>query len=213
MKLGIVSDVHCQDEHLLLTVRALIDEGVDEILCAGDAHYEYRLSNEVAEIIRDHNIRYIQGNHEWVLMGPHGKGARSAPHVRQSNLDFIGNTPDEIRTTVNGKSLLMVHSTPWPPKGHYLHAGDPLFQRCDELDADYLILGHTHVPMVERIGRTLVINPGSLTFTREPGAYGMLSYAILDTTTDEVTMMHPPKNPEPHKVRDAVTPPSDSADS
>jgi len=203
MKLGIVSDVHCQDEHLLLTVQALIEEGVDEILCAGDAHYEYRLSNEVAEIIRDYNIRYIQGNHEWVLMGPHGKGAREAKHVRQSNLDFIGNAPDQIRTTVDGKSLLMVHSTPWAPKGHYLYSGDPSLQRCDELDADYLILGHTHVPMVERHGRTLVINPGSLTFSREPGAYGMLSYAILDTTTDEVAMQHPPKDPEAYKARDA----------
>ena len=196
VKLGIVSDVHCQDEHLRRTVESMIADGVDEILCAGDAQYEYRLSNEVTEIIREHQIRYIQGNHEWVLMGPNGDRARSGEHVRQSNLDFIANTPDEIRTTVNGKTLLMTHASPWAPRGHYLYAGDPLFSRCDELDADYLIIGHTHVPMVERFGRTLVINPGSLVFSREPGAYGMLSYAILDTTTDEVTMMHPPKGLE-----------------
>lgn len=202
MKLGIVSDVHCQDEHLKRTVLSMIADGVDEILCAGDAHYEYRLSNEVAEIIQEHHIRYIQGNHEWVLMGPHGDGARSAPHVRKSNLDAIAQAPDEIRTKVNGKTLLMTHASPWAPKGYYLYAGDPLFSRCDELDADYLIIGHTHVPMVERFGRTLVINPGSLTFSREPNAYGMLSYAILDTTTDEVTMMHPPKDPEAYKIRD-----------
>ena len=185
MKLGIVSDVHCQDEHLQLTVRALIEEGVDEILCAGDAHYEYRLSNEVAEIMRENDIRYIQGNHEWVLMGPHGSGARSAPHVRQANLDYVGEAPEQIRTMVNGKSLLMTHASPWPPKGHYLYAGDPLFERCDELDADYLILGHTHVPMVQRFGRTLVINPGALAYSEALGALG--EYAILDTSTDEVT--------------------------
>ncbi|MDD2857335.1 MAG: metallophosphoesterase family protein [Candidatus Nanopelagicales bacterium] len=194
MKLGIVSDVHCQDEHLARTIQALIAEGVDEILCAGDAHYEYRLSNEVAELLQEHDVRYIQGNHEWVLMGPHGAGARSAPHVRQANIEHIDQAPEQIRTTVNGKSLLMIHASPWAPKGHYLHAGDPLFERCDELDADYLIIGHTHVPMVKRFGRTLVINPGSLSFSREAGQYGMLSYAILDTTTDEVHMQHPPKD-------------------
>jgi putative phosphoesterase len=194
VKLGIVSDVHCQDEHLRLTIDALIAEGVDEILCAGDAHYEYRLSNEVAELMQANDVKYIQGNHEWVLMGPHGAGARSAAHVRKSNLDYIDQAPEQIRTTVNGKSLLMIHASPWPPKGHYLYDGDPLFERCDELDADYLILGHTHVPMVKRYGRTLVINPGSLTFSREPGQYGLLSYAILDTTTDEVHMQHPPKD-------------------
>ncbi len=209
MRLGIVSDVHCQDEHLKLTVMAMIADGVDEILCAGDAHYEYRMSNEVAEIISENKIRYIQGNHEWVLMGPHGEGARSAPHVRKANLESIGAAPDEIRTQIGGKTLLMTHANPWAPKGHYLYSGDPLFSRCDELEADYLILGHTHVPMVERFGRTLVINPGSLTFSREPGAYGMLSYAILDTTTDEVTMMHPPKDLEAYKIRDtAITPSS-----
>ena len=208
MKLGIVSDVHCQDEHLRLTIESMMADGVDEILCAGDAHYEYRLSNEVAEIIQENNIRYIQGNHEWMLMGPHGEGARSAPHVRKSNLEAIAQAPDEIRTKVNGKTLLMTHASPWAPKGHYLYSGDPLFSRCDELDADYLIIGHTHVPMVERFGRTLVINPGSLVFSREPGAYGMLSYAMLDTTTDEVTMMHPPKDPEAYKVRDKVQPSS-----
>jgi putative phosphoesterase len=208
VKLGIVSDIHCQDEHLRLTVMSMIADGVDEILCAGDAHYEYRLSNEVAEIIQENNIRYIQGNHEWMLMGPHGAGARNAPHVRKSNLDAIEKTPDEIRTKVNGKTLLMTHASPWAPKGHYLYAGDPLFSRCDELDADYLIIGHTHVPMVERFGRTLVINPGSLTFSREPGAHGMLSYAILDTSSDEVTMMHPPKDPDAYKIRDAVIQPS-----
>lgn len=208
MRLGIVSDVHCQDEHLKLTVMAMIADGVDEILCAGDAHYEYRMSNEVAEIISENSIRYIQGNHEWVLMGPHGEGARSAPHVRKANLESIGAAPDEIRTQINGKTLLMTHANPWAPKGHYLYSGDPLFSRCDELDADYLILGHTHVPMVERFGRTLVINPGSLTFSREPGAHGMLSYAVLDTTTDEVTMMHPPKDPEAYKIRDVAVSPS-----
>jgi len=195
VKLGIVSDVHCQDEHLKRTVLSMIADGVDEILCAGDAHYEYRLSNEVAEIITEHNIRYIQGNHEWVLMGGLGERARTAPHVRKSNLEAIQAAPDEIRTQINGKTLLMTHANPWAPKGHYLHSGDPLFERCDELDADYLILGHTHVPMVERFGRTLVINPGSLVFSREPGAHGMLSYAVLDTSTDEVTLMHPPKDP------------------
>ncbi|MDO8733272.1 MAG: YfcE family phosphodiesterase [Actinomycetota bacterium] len=185
MKLGIVADVHCQDEHLLLTVQALIDEGVDEILLAGDAHYDNHFSNEVVDIIREFNIRYVTGNHEWNLMSEHGTAARTAMHVRAGNLELVAAAPESLRTTMNGKSLLMLHASPWTPKGHYLFAGDPLFQRCDELDADYLILGHTHVPMVQRFGRTLVINPGALAYSEALGALG--EYAILDTNTDEVT--------------------------
>ncbi len=28
-------------------------------------------------------------------------------------------------------------------------------------DADVIVYGHTHIPVVERVGRTLVVNPGS----------------------------------------------------
>ena len=53
MKLGIVSDVHCRHEELRLVAHALLREGVDEILLAGDAHDEYRFSNEVVDVIEE----------------------------------------------------------------------------------------------------------------------------------------------------------------
>jgi len=51
---------------------------------------------------------------------------------------------------------------------------------------DILILGHTHVPMVKRVGSTLVVNPGSIGESRsmEPGR--PVSYAVLDTDSEEV---------------------------
>ncbi|MGX7680168.1 metallophosphoesterase family protein [Jatrophihabitans sp. DSM 45814] len=193
MKIGIVSDVHCQHEILAETVAAMDREGVDEILLAGDAHYEYRFSNEVVELTREHKMRYVLGNHEMMLMGPRGERAATAPHVRQANADFVRETPDRIRTQVGGKILTMVHASPWQPFDQYLYRGNPQFERCDELDTDYLILGHTHVPMSERFGRTLVINPGSLAFSRDEGAFDLITYAILDTTTDEVRLIREPK--------------------
>ncbi|MCW2524164.1 MAG: putative metallo-dependent phosphatase, partial [Frankiales bacterium] len=45
MKVGVISDVHCQHEALALTAQALVAEGVEEILLPGDSHYEYRFSN------------------------------------------------------------------------------------------------------------------------------------------------------------------------
>ena len=40
--------------------------------------------------------------------------------------------------------------------------------------------------MAERVGRALVINPGSAGEARDPRNAFQLSYAILDTATDEV---------------------------
>jgi putative phosphoesterase len=185
MRIGIVSDVHCQDEPLKVVAQALVDAGVDEIVMAGDAHYEYRFSNEVMEIAHDYRMRYIQGNHEMMLLSTHGARAVSAAHVRRANLERLQQTPTRLRVQVDGKILTICHANPWAPDNRYLYPSDPLLQRCDELDTDYLILGHTHVPMTLRSGRTLVINPGSLAFSREAGSEGSITYAVLDTSTGE----------------------------
>jgi predicted phosphodiesterase len=120
-----------------------------------------------------------------VLLGPHGSRARSRPHVGAANLRFTEEAPFRLRTNVGGKTLTMVHANPWAPDNQYLGPQNRLFDRCDELDTDFLVLGHTHVPAVFRRGRTLVVNPGSLAMSREPGApLGTLTYAVLDTDAE-----------------------------
>jgi putative phosphoesterase len=186
MKVGIISDVHCQHEALALTAKALVAEGVEEILLPGDSHYEYRFSNEVVEVTQEYGMRYVLGNHETMLIGPHGARAVAAPHVRAANLEFVRATSHRIITKIAGKTLTMVHANPFAQDNTYLYSGNALFSRIDELDTDYLVLGHTHVPMVERLGRTLVLNPGSLVFSRDPGSEGTITYLVLDTDSDEV---------------------------
>jgi putative phosphoesterase len=188
MRVGIVSDIHCNIAAFERAVREMGDN-VDEILVAGDAIYEYRMSNEVVELIRDIGARYITGNHEMVFMGPYGETARSAPTVKQKNLDFLADIPERIDTVIGGKTLTMVHGVPWPPYSDYLYAKSRDLKRCAEVGSDFLILGHTHVPMVERVGSTLVINPGSIGESRTPGPERFVSYAVLDTDSEEVDVV------------------------
>jgi predicted phosphodiesterase len=42
--------------------------------------------------------------------------------------------------------------------------------------------------MATRVGRTLVVNPGSLGQRGDPDHPGLVSYAVLDTDSDEVTI-------------------------
>jgi len=186
MLLGIVSDVHCNAQALKVAL-AEMESTVDEILLAGDAVLQYRFSNDVLEAIQENDISYVVGNHELTLL-QHGTRATSAPEVRRHNLEYMANAPKSIERRVSHKSLLMVHASPFAPYSDYLHAGSPHLARCGELDVDFLILGHTHVPMAHRVGRTLVVNAGSLGQGGEPGHQGMVSYAILDTDSDEVVV-------------------------
>lgn len=188
MLLGIVSDVHC---NVAALDRALEDltSRVDDILLAGDAVLQYRFSNEVMERVLSHRMTYIRGNHEMILLGEHGKRALSNPAVRCSNVAVMAGAPWSHERMVSGKRLLMVHGSPFDPYDEYLYPGSRGLARCAELDVDLLVLGHTHVPMATRVGRTLVVNPGSLGQGGDPNHPGMLSYAILDTDSEEVEVV------------------------
>ncbi|HZQ56728.1 MAG TPA: metallophosphoesterase family protein [Acidimicrobiales bacterium] len=185
MRLGVVSDIHCNIGALDAALAAMGDR-VDEVLVAGDAVYEYRLSNDVVERLREIGAPYVLGNHEMVLLSPAGAPARARPEVRASNLEFLATVPTRLELTFGGTRLLMVHGSPWEPYNDYLYETSPGWARCEEEDlADILVVGHTHVPMAARKGRTLVVNPGSVSEPRGPDPDRRGSYAIIDTDAVE----------------------------
>ncbi len=189
MLIGLISDVHCNAEALEWALTDL-ESRVDEILLAGDAVYEYRFSNEVVAAAKRLDMPYVLGNHELVLLGPHGERARSNPDNVPEYLEYLASRPTRIDLERGGKRICMVHASPWAPFDQYVYATTPLLQDAAGLDdVDILVLGHTHIPMAERIGSTLVVNPGSLGEGRDPDHRQMVSYAVLDTDTEELEVV------------------------
>jgi putative phosphoesterase len=184
MKVGIIADVHCNDAALRIALERM--GPVDELLCAGDAVYQFRFSNDVMEMLRARNARYILGNHEQVLLGKWGERARTADWVRQDALAYMAAQPSEMTATIGGRTLVMVHGSPFEPHNEYIYPNSPSLSRLATIDADYIVLGHTHYQMAERVGRALVINPGSAGEARDPRNSFRLSYAVLDTASGEV---------------------------
>ena len=179
MKIGIVSDVHCNAAGLR---RALDIVGqVDELICLGDSIYEYRFSNEVVRILRDRGAHTILGNHEEGFLGPQGARARRPEWIDQSLLQWLADRPKRLELDIGGKRLLLVHSTPWEPQGTYVYPHSSLLDRFAEADADFVLYGHTHHQLVRRVGKVLVINPGSAGEARDQGNGRQLSCAMLDT--------------------------------
>ena len=158
MRIGIVSDVHGNAFGLS---RALDLMGpVDLLLCAGDVVEEYRFSNEAVEILRDRDARCVLGNHDIGLLGPHGQRARQSVGVRPDLVEWLASHPLSLELDVAGSRLLMTHASPFAPHNHYVTRHSPELRRFRDLEADYVVIGHTHAQMVERVGRATVINPG-----------------------------------------------------
>ncbi|HUB49494.1 MAG TPA: metallophosphoesterase family protein [Acetobacteraceae bacterium] len=190
MRLGIVSDIHSNAPGLQRALDLMGD--VDELLCLGDAIFEYRFSNEVAALLRDRGAHVIQGNHEEVFFSPAGIRAREREGLDPGLLRYLADQPHRRRLEFGGKSVLLVHSTPWEPRGAYVYPHSPTLARFAEADADFVLYGHTHVQMVQQVGRVLVINPGSAGDARDHGNGRLLSCAVLDTATEDVQVIDYP---------------------
>jgi protein phosphatase len=88
--------------------------------------------------------------------------------------------------------VLLVHSTPWEPRGAYVHPQSALLARFGEADADIVLYGHTHQQLARRLGNVLVVNPGSAGEARDHRNGRQLSCAVLDVATEEVRLIDYP---------------------
>ncbi len=190
MRIGIVSDLHCNHRGLLRALDILGD--VDELVCLGDSIYEYRFSNEVVRVLRDRGAQVILGNHEEGFLGPQGARARQPGWIDRSLLAWLAERPPRIELDLGGKKLLAVHSTPWEPRGTYVYPHSSHLARFAEADADFVLYGHTHHQLVRRVGRALVVNPGSAGEARDAGNGRQLSCAVLDTRSEEAVVTNYP---------------------
>lgn len=186
MKIGILSDIHAEPKALQ---RVLADmPSVDCVLCAGDAVSEYQFCAETVQLLQHVNAQCIQGNHEMVLFS-----GRNTAYLKQCQAEFaselleiLATAPISLELELAGARLLMVHASPWKPFEGYILPRSPYLPRFAQLPYDFVILGHTHVPMVERVKQVTIINPGSCSQPRDQDRRG--SYAVLDLERREVEL-------------------------
>ncbi len=184
MRIGIVSDIHCNILGLEQGLELMGD--VDEVWCAGDSVFQFRWSNEVVAKLRDIGAHVVLGNHEETILGRDGERALSSPKVDQDLVAWMRQQPYRLERKVDGKTVVMTHGSPWEPWKDYHYPHESVWGRANELECDALIVGHTHYKMAQRFGRVLVINPGSAGDPRDHRNDFQLSVATWDTTTDEV---------------------------
>jgi putative phosphoesterase len=186
-KLGLIADIHGNADGLRWALTEMDD--VDLIFCAGDAVYQYAFSNEVFDLMRKRDVVAIQGNHEAVILSEDGVRLRESGAIVAENMTYMEKMPIKLEAQINGRKLLMVHGSPWNPLSEYIFPHSTRFNEFHTIDADIVVLGHTHFPMVKKAGKTLVVNPGSCGDARENDAYGRAwSLATLDLETGEVDL-------------------------
>jgi putative phosphoesterase len=199
MRILVVSDIHAnraaleavrEDFDLCLFVGDLVDYGVEPAPCI--------------EWVRQHCRYGVRGNHDHgaaqrvYLQG--GAGFRYLTGVTRSlTLDlltdqdrrYLADLPTSLWLTINGKRIFLVHATPRDPLDEFAAPDAEAWKRrLDGLDADYVCVGHTHVPYVLQVGKTTVINPGSVGVPRDGDPRA--SYAVITDQGPELKRVEYP---------------------
>lgn len=187
MRIGIIADPHSN----LAAFEAVLKHmpRVDALICAGDFVGYGAEPNEVIDLARKKNIPAVLGNHDYAAVtrdvtGLNPLAARAAlwtaEELTGKNAEYLRALPRELRLPLGGNSIYMVHGSPKRPLMGYIFPGTSnrvLLKLVQGVDADVIVLGHTHVPMKRMIQGKLLINPGGVgqPRDRDPRA----SYALL----------------------------------
>jgi putative phosphoesterase len=170
VKLLIISDVHAN----LAALRAL-PEQADMTVFLGDAVDYGPLPAECVEILIQRADIMIEGNHDAAVAEGYQCGFyRGVPDeirnlnrqmLSQEALSFLAALPPTHRFEFGGARFLAVHASVSDPLSGYLFPflSDAVWhQQVALAQTDFLLLGHTHWPMVRRFGDVTVVNPGSI---------------------------------------------------
>jgi predicted phosphodiesterase len=184
--LAILSDLH---GNLPALEAVLADLGTaDRLVCCGDLVGYYPDAAEVVDRIRGLGALTVRGNHELMLTGarevpPERAGYYAIEAARRAlsadQLAWLAALPPSRSLADRGAAIEVRHASPWD-EDTYLYPDSELGAVVLD-EGSWLILGHTHYPMLRRAGGGLVANPGSVGQPRDwdPRA----AYARLDTAT------------------------------
>ena len=142
----IFSDTHDYIEPCVRLMTQMKD--VDAVIHAGDSA---RDAQDLKYAFPEIPVYYVRGNNDW-----------------------FSDAPDKLSVTIGGKKILIVH-------GHiervkYDLTLSELTRKGEAANADLVVFGHTHKPRTEYRGKMIILNPGSVRFSR--------TYAVAEIEGD-----------------------------
>lgn len=199
MIVGLLGDTHGNALALEAVLAAASKAAVEELVFTGDFVGYYFSPRRVLELLSDWKVHCVRGNHEDMLQearinqavlpgleARYGSGLRIAlEELDPAQLDWLINLPRVKEVVFDSCRILLCHGSPWDTDQYiYPDANADLLMRCALPEFDFVIMGHTHYPMIKKVARTTLINPGSVGQPRHrvPGA----CWAVLDTQTREI---------------------------
>lgn len=151
---------------------------MSKILVVSDSH---GMTEELAKIRERHlqgcDLMIHCGDSQLAAVDP----AISGFVTVRGNCDMDSRFPYEAINETNGRRIYVTHGHKYAVKASLMN----LYYRAQEVKADIVCFGHSHVLGAEVINGILFLNPGSILFPR--GCHEQ-TYVILDLQDEKVMM-------------------------
>lgn len=186
MKTLILSDIHGNLPALEAILRE--EQEYDACLFLGDVVDYGPFPKECIAFLKEEMDVGVLGNHDNAIAHDVDCGCRGdfkqfseetrAWHktmLNREEIRFLRSLPPLAQTHIDSQTLFLAHATPQGDLFQYLQE-DEVDSTLEGITAEVVLLGHTHVQFQKHVGRTLVVNPGSVGLARDGGT---ACYAVL----------------------------------
>ena len=187
MKTLILSDIHANLPALETILEK--EKDFDSCIFLGDVVDYGPHPRECVEHLRRIMPYGVIGNHDSAIVFDVDCGCRSdfkkyseetrAWHrtlISRDETGYLRSFPKIKRIVIDGSTIFLAHATPQGDLFHYLQEVE-IEQSIQGHTEDLILLGHTHIQFKKQIGKTMVVNPGSVGLARD-GVQAC--YAVLE---------------------------------
>lgn len=175
MRLAVFADVHGNLDALDAVLRDAAARGVDGAVHLGDLVGAAGAAAGVLRRVRGEGIPGVAGEGDLAALRE-----GEAAGLVEEDLDLLRNLPAQFAVREGAVTFLCAHASPRGPQDPSPAelSDEALARLLEGCGADVLLVGHTHRPLVRRVGERLLLNPGSV---GRPGDDPRPAYLVLDT--------------------------------
>ncbi len=215
MRILIFSDLHANLE-ALSALRA-VEKAPDALFFLGDAVGYGPDPAACVAWLRASMTHAVRGDHDQATVT---RGQFASPQelldlaaatrehtlrqLRPGALAYLATLPITAQVELGGARFFLAHASPRAPMTHALDlltvSDQALENEIIETNADVILLGHTHVPSIRRVGKAHIVNPGSLGQPR----HGLPSATYAVWEDGQLQIKHIDYDPQPTRSKLAL---------